>query len=142
MKYKIEKIETYDDYAFSLHLRGPEYYSAIDEIMNSLRHKVKYSDEMGSWEEAYEMVIQILNERNIDTWDGPGGDDARRRLDAMMMQTPKIQFECPQEGCGEKSDCSLATRAEMTGNIVLIWTKCTLCAKNVRLKIELKGTSC
>ena len=37
--------------------------------MMELRSKVKYTDETGSWEEAYTMVLEILNEDGIDLYE-------------------------------------------------------------------------
>ena len=68
MKYRIEPIEKDDIYIFQLHQNGPRYFDALEEIYRTFRSKVKYTDETGSWEEAYQIVIDTLNEANIELY--------------------------------------------------------------------------
>lgn len=42
------------------------YYCAITDIMEYLRRKTKYTEEVGSFEEVRTMCIEICNERGID----------------------------------------------------------------------------
>jgi len=69
MKYRIEAIEKDDIYTFLLHQNGPKYFNVLEEIYRTLREKVKYTDEAGSWEEAYQLVIDLLNDANIDLYE-------------------------------------------------------------------------
>ena len=66
MKYKIE---TDDKTEFNIHYKGPEFHSALYEIVCELRNKVKYTDERGSWDKAYEMVLEILSQKNLDVYE-------------------------------------------------------------------------
>jgi len=66
MKFRIEKIETIDEYQFRLHLDGPDFFNALHGIVDGLRAKSKYLDETGSWDEAYVWVIDELDSRGID----------------------------------------------------------------------------
>ena len=66
MRYKLE---TNDKAEFNIHYKGPEFHSALYEIVCELRNKVKYTDERGSWDKAYEMVLDILNQRNLDVYE-------------------------------------------------------------------------
>ena len=69
MKYKIEPIEEEDLYLFKLHFNGPKFFNILEEIYRILRSKVKHTNEIGSWEEAYKVISDALNESNIDLYD-------------------------------------------------------------------------
>ena len=63
---KTYKIETDDRNDFYHYFMGRKYYSFLCELYNDFRDKVKYTDETGSWEAAYKLLIESLNEENID----------------------------------------------------------------------------
>lgn len=66
MKYKIE---TDDRTEFNLYYKGPEFHSALYDIVCELRNKVKYTNERGSWDKAYELILDILANANVNVYD-------------------------------------------------------------------------
>lgn len=62
----IYKIETDDREEFSHYYNGPRYHSALCKIVNELRSKAKYAQDVGSWDEAYQLVNEFLVYSNID----------------------------------------------------------------------------
>ena len=66
MKYKLE---TEDKAEFNIHYKGPEMHGALYEIVCLLRNKVKHTDERGSWDKAYELVLDILEESDINVYE-------------------------------------------------------------------------
>lgn len=66
MKYKLE---TEDKVEYNLHYQGPEFHSALYKIVCELRNKIKYTEERGSWDKAYELVLDILNESDINVYE-------------------------------------------------------------------------
>jgi hypothetical protein len=66
IKCMMFKIESDNEEEFEDYYRGPEYMSALYEIKNRLRDKVKYTEEKGSFEKAYEIVLDTLMGRYID----------------------------------------------------------------------------
>lgn len=70
MKYRIEKIETEDEELFKLYIHAPQFHSALVKIFSELRNKFKYGESGGgSWEEAYTLVNEILNDMHLDIYD-------------------------------------------------------------------------
>ena len=61
----IYSLKTGDKEEFELHYRGPDYHGALLNIFQELRSKAKHTD-IPMWGDAYQMVIDILNDREID----------------------------------------------------------------------------
>ena len=67
MKYKIEST---DKDEFNYYLKGPEFHSVLEEIVRQFRSKSKYCERSpASWDDPYELLLDILNERNVDVYD-------------------------------------------------------------------------
>jgi hypothetical protein len=66
MRFSIKAVEVEDREEFKHHFFGPTYYSFLCQLYNELRAKVKYSNEQGSWEDAYQLLISLLIEDNIE----------------------------------------------------------------------------
>lgn len=64
IKFKLP--EEQSDY--NLHHKAPKYASVVYEFTNFLRSKVKYTEEKGSWEEAYEEWWKHLKDEDIDPY--------------------------------------------------------------------------
>ena len=59
------KIETDDQEEFDLFYNGPDYHSALYRIVNEFRSRVKHSGEVGSWEQAYQLVCEEVEDLKI-----------------------------------------------------------------------------
>lgn len=57
-----------DESEFREYLNGPKYQSVLYNLVAELRSKTKYTDETGSWEAAYDLVLELLNEFNVDVY--------------------------------------------------------------------------
>ena len=57
-----------DESEFRGYLNGPKYQSVLYNLVMELRSKTKYSSETGSWEEAYDLILELLNEYNVDVY--------------------------------------------------------------------------
>lgn len=69
MSYKFEvSKETLSE--INAHLRGPEYSLALFDLATRFRDKAKYhNDKPCSWDTAYSLLLQILQELNIDPFE-------------------------------------------------------------------------
>jgi len=66
VKYTIEES---DIDTFRHHLNGPKYHATLVDIYQTLRNKSKHGgDEFVSWDEPYELVLDILNEDGIELY--------------------------------------------------------------------------
>ncbi len=71
MKYKIE---SNDKNEFYYYLKGPEFHSVLEEIVRQFRSKARYcEDSPPSWDDPYELLLDILNERNVDIYNTDEG---------------------------------------------------------------------
>ena len=55
--------------SFLLHYHGPDLMAAIQEYDNIVRAKCKYTDEEGSWEDARDLLWEIINNKGLSIWD-------------------------------------------------------------------------
>lgn len=67
MKYKIE---SNDKEEFYYYLKGPEFHSVLEEIVRQFRSRSKHCENSPvSWDDPYELLLDILTERNVDIYD-------------------------------------------------------------------------
>ena len=55
--------------SFLDHYHGPDYKFLIQDYDEFLRSKIKYTDEVGSFDEARDELWKKLNERGLTIWD-------------------------------------------------------------------------
>ena len=53
------------------YLNGPKYFSCLYEIKCEFRRKSKYLNEATTWEDAYELLVSLLNGHDIDPFNEP-----------------------------------------------------------------------
>ena len=69
MPYKFE-VTKRDLREITDHIRGPEYGIALYELATQFRSHAKYhSEDPCSWDAAYQLLLQILNELGIDPFE-------------------------------------------------------------------------
>jgi len=55
--------------SFLDHYNGPDYKFLIQDYDEFLRSKIKYTEEVGSFDEARDELWKKLNERGLTIWD-------------------------------------------------------------------------
>ena len=69
MPYKFEVTKRYLKDIID-HIDGPEYSIALYELATQFRSRAKYHNEdQCSWDTAYQLLLQILNELGIDPFE-------------------------------------------------------------------------
>jgi hypothetical protein len=46
--------------------KARDYYAALCAVSNELRSKIKYTDEVGSWEAARELFFEVLRDEGVE----------------------------------------------------------------------------
>jgi hypothetical protein len=55
--------------SFMEHFHGPDYLGALQDYDNELRAKIKWTNEVGSWRDARELLFQEMEDRNLKIWE-------------------------------------------------------------------------
>jgi hypothetical protein len=60
---------SYNIDSFKEHYHGPDYKAILQDYDNILRTKLKYTEEVGSFEEARDVLWETLADRGLSVWD-------------------------------------------------------------------------
>jgi hypothetical protein len=69
LKYTFDTENEGDMYEYEILTKADQYRRLLSEIFQSLRSKVKHSDEVGSWEDAYSLIWELANDENLNPWE-------------------------------------------------------------------------
>lgn len=69
LKYEFDTDDPTDMYQHESLVNVFKYKSLLREIYNEFRSKVKYTDEKGSWSEAYDKLWELASDEDVNPWE-------------------------------------------------------------------------
>ena len=65
LKFNLPK----EEYELKHAINGVKYLVIMQELYNEFRSKSKYGNDVGSWEDAYDLLKRVFNDNNFDPWE-------------------------------------------------------------------------
>ena len=69
LKYEFDTENPTDMFQHSVLVDAFKYRSLLHEIFTEFRNKYKYTDEKGSWSEAYDKIWELALDEDISPWE-------------------------------------------------------------------------
>jgi hypothetical protein len=58
-----------DQYDFKCSINGSKYLVTLQDVYNAFRSKAKHEKAETTWDDAYELFKNILNDNGLDPWE-------------------------------------------------------------------------